>query len=302
MLYEFLRDNRDEILALTERKSRALTGVRPSSEQLKQGLPIFLNQLMAILKLESAAVLQAEIDAAGMVKASNENDEPGLAKAAGRLGDAAVARAAGMHGAELLRLGYTLSHVVHAYGSICQSITGLATEKKAVITASEFRDLNMTLDVAIAGAVTEYQSLRNTETRKSFGVTAHFIDGETFDSGKIIKVLSFPMNPATETVISLEQKTQVKLVQLFKIVIDAFSKNKRIKLKLNSGGLYLTSGQLDELKRVDLSKEPLEELHRKIRAFFFPPHTGAYIEIKGERFTLIDQAMLDLIAKLLTQK
>jgi methionyl-tRNA formyltransferase len=140
------------------------------------------------------------------------------------------------------------------------------------------------------------------DQRKSFGVTAHFIDGETFDSGKIIKVLSFPMNPATETVISLEQKTQVKLVQLFKIVIDAFSKNKRIKLKLNSGGLYLTSGQLDELKRVDLSKEPLEELHRKIRAFFFPPHTGAYIEIKGERFTLIDQAMLDLIAKLLTQK
>ena len=62
-----------------------------------------------------------------------------------------------------MRLGYTLSHVVHAYGSMCQSITELATKKEIRITPDEFHNLNRCLDVAIAGAVTEYQALRNTE-------------------------------------------------------------------------------------------------------------------------------------------
>lgn len=70
-------------------------------------------------------------------------------------------RVAGIYGAELLHIGYTLPQVVHAYGAMCQSITQLAVEKDIVITSTEFRDLNRCLDVAIAGAVTEYQSLRN---------------------------------------------------------------------------------------------------------------------------------------------
>jgi signal transduction histidine kinase len=46
---------------------------------------------------------------------------------------------AGAHGQELLRLGYTLSHVVHAYGAICQSITETAAKKNVAIAASEFQ-------------------------------------------------------------------------------------------------------------------------------------------------------------------
>jgi signal transduction histidine kinase len=46
---------------------------------------------------------------------------------------------------------------------MCQSITELATNKNIIITSGEFRDLNLCLDVAIAGAVTEYQSIRNTQ-------------------------------------------------------------------------------------------------------------------------------------------
>lgn len=43
---------------------------------------------------------------------------------------------------------------------MCQAITELATTKKAIITAAEFHDLNRCLDAAIAGAVSEYQSIR----------------------------------------------------------------------------------------------------------------------------------------------
>ena len=74
-------------------------------------------------------------------------------------------------------MGYTLSHVVHAYGAMCQTITEISTTKKFPISTSEFHDLNQCLDVAIAGAVTEYQSLRDTHESdreiKSLGILAH---------------------------------------------------------------------------------------------------------------------------------
>ena len=52
--------------------------------------------------------------------------------------------------------GFSVGQVVHDYGDICQSVTDLAVETKAAISAEEFRTLNRCLDDAIAGAVTEY--------------------------------------------------------------------------------------------------------------------------------------------------
>lgn len=163
MLYDFLLKNEQEILDLAEKKTLALAGVRPSSELLKKGLPIFYKQLLNVLLLNRGHPQLSELNQEGMAKAASESDEPAMAMASGRPDDAAVAKSAGLHGTELLRLGYTLSHVVHAYGAMCQSITQLATTKNIIITSGEFRDLNLCLDVAIAGAVTEYQSIRNTQ-------------------------------------------------------------------------------------------------------------------------------------------
>jgi signal transduction histidine kinase len=163
MLYDFLLKNEKEILNMAEKKTLALAGVRPNSEQLKKGLPVFYKQLLNVLLLNRGHAHISEINEAGMAKAAAESDEPAMAMAAGRPEDAAVAKSAGLHGVELLRLGYTLSHVVHSYGAMCQSITELASVKNIIITAREFRDLNLCLDVAIAGAVTEYQSIRNTQ-------------------------------------------------------------------------------------------------------------------------------------------
>lgn len=93
-----------------------------------------------------------------------------ITSAAGRPDEIEVTREAAVHGTELLRLGYTLSHVVHAYGAMCQSITELAIQKRAPITNSEFHDLNRYLDIAMAGAVTGFQFHRNEqETRRAPG-------------------------------------------------------------------------------------------------------------------------------------
>lgn len=177
MLHDFLLQNEIEILAMTEKKARDLAGDGPTSDLLKKGLPIFYKQLMTVLRLEQSSHPEYVIDKKRMAQAARDADEPAMSVASGRKDEVEVATSAGHHGVELLRLGYTLSHVVHAYGAMCQSITELSNKKNAHITATEFHDLNQCLDVAMAGAVTEYASQRNANESerevKHLGFLAH---------------------------------------------------------------------------------------------------------------------------------
>jgi hypothetical protein len=67
-----------------------------------------------------------------------------------------IADTALLHGRDLLRAGFPVSEVVHTYGDVCQSVTELAVERDATISADDFRLLNKCLDDAIASAVTEF--------------------------------------------------------------------------------------------------------------------------------------------------
>lgn len=132
MLYEFLEQNRREILLASAERTKSLAGVLGNSEQLKLGLPLFFEQLIEVLRA-NLGVSQPK----------------------------AMIATAALHGEEFLRMGYTLSHVVHAYGAVCQAITQLATIKNAKISSEEFNILNGCLDVAIASAVSEFQFKSN---------------------------------------------------------------------------------------------------------------------------------------------
>jgi len=148
MLHEFLLQNKKEILLLSEEKTKTLAGARSDSVQLKIGLPLFFDQLLKVLE----------------EKLSKSPPD-------------ALLRAAAEHGKEFLRLGYSLSHVVHAYGAMCQSITEYATINNANISPQEFNILNGCLDVAIASAVSEFQfrSIQASEEREvaHLGFLAH---------------------------------------------------------------------------------------------------------------------------------
>jgi signal transduction histidine kinase len=148
MLHEFLQTYRNEILELSEEKTKTLAGNRANSEKLKQGLPLFYEQLITVLEQKLSEKPHVDI----------------LSTAA-------------LHGKEFLNLGYSLSHVVHSYGSMCQAITELATQKNANISPYEFNILNGCLDVAIASAVSEFQYRSNEagEARelKHLGFLAH---------------------------------------------------------------------------------------------------------------------------------
>lgn len=270
MLHDFLLKNENEILASAARKSLPLSGARPSSDQLKLGLPIFYKQLMNALRFgasEAGANLPIG-DKEAMAIAARNNDESAIAKASDHPHDFQVAESAGAHGVELLRLGYTLSHVVHAYGSMCQAITEMAINKRLEITADEFHDLNRCLDVAIAGAVTEFQGLRNTQenTREvqHLGFLAHELrnalgsvtmslalikDGTVGFRGSVGVVLDKGLKrieelidrSLTEVRMKVDPNVRLERIQLFQLVdqivvtgeIEARAKNQTLQIKVD---------------------------------------------------------------------
>ena len=136
MLYEFLSTHREEILART--KQRITSGVvpPPSLEELVEGGPIFLAQMVEVLRRKEGASNSGKSEA---------EEKEGL--------DASAAQ----NGRHLLKLGFSVSQVVHGYGTVCQVVTGLLDELGVPISAAEYKTFNLCLDDALAGAVTAYQ-------------------------------------------------------------------------------------------------------------------------------------------------
>ncbi|HSA54198.1 MAG TPA: HAMP domain-containing sensor histidine kinase [Gemmatimonadaceae bacterium] len=114
------------------------------------------------------------------------------------------------HGDELLRRGVTVAQVIHDYGDLCQSITELAAESGARVTAEEFGVLNRCLDDAIAAAVTEFSLQRERgieaegtqSAEMQLGILAHELRnqlGAAMLSFEMIRRGSVAINGATAT-------------------------------------------------------------------------------------------------------
>ena len=128
-----------------------------------------------------------------------------------------------------------------------------------------------------------------------WGATAHYVD-ESIDTGAIIRVFRFDFDYRHETALSLERKTQVVLQDLYKSVLsDVLETGRLDSITQDIGsGTYISRDEMNDLKRLDLDNDDID---LKIRAFWFPPYQGAYTEINGKKYTLINQEILDQIAK-----
>jgi hypothetical protein len=125
MLHDFIADHREQIIARCREKATTRSDSPPVPGKTEQGVPVLLDQLVGVLR-------------AGV--------EPGPE----------IANTALLHGRDLLKAGFSVSEVVHTYGDVCQSVTEMAVEIGATISAEHFRLLNKCLDDAIASAVTEF--------------------------------------------------------------------------------------------------------------------------------------------------
>lgn len=146
MLHEFLTTNTGEIIARSRAKVAARTSPLPTEAELKNGVPLFLSQLIDRLRCATT-------------------------------NSGAIEKSATLHGGELLAMGFTVSQVIHGYGDVCQAITQLADERSAPITVEEFQTFNLCLDDAIAHSVTEYERQRDEsvafEGTERLGALAH---------------------------------------------------------------------------------------------------------------------------------
>lgn len=133
MLHEFLDDNRVELIDRCHVKVGKRSPVHVASPHMEHGVPLFLAQLIDMLRMEHSTP-----------------------ESAATARDATMHSGATRHGNDLLREGYTVEQVVRDYGDLCQAVTELAIEKDAEVSPTEFRTLNRCLDNAIAQAVTEF--------------------------------------------------------------------------------------------------------------------------------------------------
>jgi signal transduction histidine kinase len=147
-LREFLEVHREEIVRRSKERLASRNSV--NDEELARGLSSFLDELSEDLRRASE---------------KQPVDHADLRQSAIR------------HGHELFQRGVSVGQVVHEYGNICQVITGLASDLDAAVASDEFRTLNLCLDDAIAGAVTEHSRQRERaivdEGTERLGVLAH---------------------------------------------------------------------------------------------------------------------------------
>lgn len=137
MLHEFLTENRQLLIERCREKVAKRFEPTEAASSINHGVPLFLEQLAETLKAEQTTSTRSG------------DSEPTPAPTA-------IGRAAALHGAELLRRGFTVDQVVHDYGDVCQCVTALAVERAASISTDEFRTLNRCLDNAIADAVASF--------------------------------------------------------------------------------------------------------------------------------------------------
>jgi len=134
-LHDFLGRHRSEILERTHR-SIAETSPRGSDSELIDSLPELLDDIVAVLR-----------------------EDVGLGR---ETAQTLPRKTATVHGRQRLRLGFTITELVHDYGALCQAITGVADGTHDV-TTREYQVLNQALDTAIAQAVSEYAGQRELE-------------------------------------------------------------------------------------------------------------------------------------------
>lgn len=211
MLHDFLINHRDELVDRCKAKVALRRHRTATDAQLENGIPMFLDQL--------ARTLLAEQDLDGreslQISGSSGGDPLMLSE---------IGVSAATHGKMLLTLGYTVDHVVHDYGDLCQAITDLAFERDAPFAIDEFRTMNRCLDNAIADAVKSFSALRDSaveeqnssESNQRLGSLVHELRNwlqMAMLATRALEAGSLPVMGATGTVLQRSHVAMKKLIE-----------------------------------------------------------------------------------------
>jgi methionyl-tRNA formyltransferase len=127
-----------------------------------------------------------------------------------------------------------------------------------------------------------------------WGVSAHFVDDD-FDTGDLVRVDRFPLDADRATALSLDLESQQRLLDLFRWTVDEISTGATLPRVAQGSGRYVDRDEFEALRRV-AADDPPELTARRMRAFWYPPHDGATVDVGGRTVTLVDEALLRDVA------
>jgi methionyl-tRNA formyltransferase len=127
-----------------------------------------------------------------------------------------------------------------------------------------------------------------------WGVSSHFVDAG-FDTGDLVRVDRFPINAATTTAFALDLESQERLLENFRQVIRGAMAGEELPREPQREGRYVSREEFEAMRMVP-EGAAAEDVERRIRAFWYPPHPGATVEIGGRVFTLVDESTLADVA------
>lgn len=135
-----------------------------------------------------------------------------------------------------------------------------------------------------------FYNLAILEDSSEYGCTCHIMD-EGFDTGPLVKVRRFLINPSVETALSLERKAQTEMLLLFREVISAYEVSATIDSEPQDPAKmrYLSADQFRKLKQIPTDAST-SEIDRIARAFWYPPYEMAfYLLPNGNRLEVIPE-------------
>ena len=125
------------------------------------------------------------------------------------------------------------------------------------------------------------------EGLEEWGVSCHFVDA-SLDTGDLVEVERFPIDREGATALSLDIDTQEWLTGLFERVIARLLAGEELPRSPQGEGRYVSQEEFERLRVI----RPGDDLERKLRAFWYPPHPGALIEVDGRMLTVVDGQVL----------
>jgi methionyl-tRNA formyltransferase len=132
------------------------------------------------------------------------------------------------------------------------------------------------------------------EGLSEWGVSCHYVD-EELDTGDLVAVDRFAIDPERETAFSLDLVSQERLLALFQRVLGELLAGHELPRSPQGEGRYVDAAELESLRAL----RPGDDVERKLRAFWYPPWPGATIELDGRRLTLVDDERLAEVARAL---
>jgi len=124
---------------------------------------------------------------------------------------------------------------------------------------------------------------------KEWAVTAHHIDS-SIDTGDIIGSHPVEINE-DDTAYSLMGRSNAVLFKLFRKVIGNYMYGKEFDPIKQEGGSYFSKKDFEESREIQ-KRDPRALIERKTRAYWCPPHEGAYVKVNGIKVNAIPNVAL----------